>query len=63
MALCAGGVEDGVGQLDGGEIEEMKQNKVQKVHSRLKSLHQSARSEKQKLTSSPLISYKTGKAH
>ena len=43
------GAEDGVGQLDGGELEEMKQNKVQKVHSRLKSLHQSARSEKLKL--------------
>ena len=37
LCMCHGGVEDGVGQLDGGEIEEMKQNKVQKEHSRLKS--------------------------
>ena len=26
--LSHGGVEDGVGQLEGGEIEEIKQNKV-----------------------------------
>ena len=37
--IHSGGVEDGVGQLGGGEIGEMKQNKVQKVRSRLESFH------------------------